>query len=1042
MKNFLSVAALLSISASILPAQTQLGTGSITGTVIDPSGQVVANAAITVTNVDTAARREIASSSNGSFTVPVLPPGNYKLHIVKAGFSALDESGIAVAVGGAATVYAKLQIGQTTDTVTVTDNVLIDTTKTSESTLIDRKEIQDLPINGRRVDQFALLSNGVARTGTFGLLSFHGQSGNFVNYLIEGNDDNQSYFSEPRGRTRIASSVSSNAVQEFEVGRGAYAAEFGRSAGGAINTVIRSGSNGLHGDGFWYYRNQDFGARDPLASVVPPESRHQFGGSISGSLIKDKLFYFGNYDQQLRDSPILIEDLDNVLTTAKPVLPANPTAAQTTQFNTDTTAFNAGYALVLSKFPNGAPGNSQSRTFNQSLSLAKVDWILNQKNTLTFYYNDLYWHGIRAIQTSLVLPNVGRNGSDDVRVHSGNARLTTSIRPNLINEFRLQLSQDFEFEFADQPPPQTTINLGSNPFSFGQATFLQRPAYPDERRYQFVDNLSWIKGAHSFKFGGEFNRAFEGINNPASFGGQYSYANTLQLGRDLINPASHSYTSFAQNFGLPGINFATIDYALFAQDQWKISRKLTLNYGLRWDYQQLPSPLFPNLAIPETGKFNHEHTAFGPRAGAAYDLNGNGKTVLRAGYALYYARIPNGIFENALAQTGAVDPTRATIGITFQPTDVGAPNYPNIYSSLPAVAIGATSVERLASNYKRPRIQDFNFGIERQIANNLVVSASYIHSYGDHLELRYDANLPATPNFTRTYQLADGTTFQVPFVAGITKTAAGVTQSINLSRPNSGFGAINVDSSQGQSWYNAMFLELKRRYTNGVLFTVSYTLAKAENLVGSGDGTGSAADGAFGGGTPRNQYNLGSNRGIAPTDQRQRLVTSFVYEPHYKFLKRLRLSGIYVAESGRGLAEQVSVPSLPFIGPDGATYNGFGGLLGQGSGGDRNLLPTVTRNTLTSPNNFRVDLRLARDFKITERLFGEVILEGFNVLNHSNYNGTNNTQYTAAAPSAAATIATPIQLVANTSFNQPNNDGSQPDGTNARRLQVSVRFRF
>ena len=210
------------------------------------------------------------------------------------------------------------------------------------------------------------------------------------------------------------------------------------------------------------------------------------------------------------------------------MLPANPTAAQNSQFNTDNTAWNAGYALVLSKFPNGAPGNSQSRTFNQDLSLAKVDWVLNPANTLTVYYNDLYWHGIRAIQTSLVLPNVGRNGSDDVRIHSGNARLTSTIRPNLINEFRLQLSQDFEFEFADQPPPQTTISLGSNPFSFGQATFLQRPAYPDERRYQFVENLSWIHGAHSFKFGGEVNRAFEGINNPASFGGQYTYANTLQ----------------------------------------------------------------------------------------------------------------------------------------------------------------------------------------------------------------------------------------------------------------------------------------------------------------------------------------------------------------------------------------------------------------------------------------------------------------------------------------------------------------------------------
>ncbi len=1038
-----------SLCVSSLLAQSQLGTGSITGTVLDSSGQSVANAAIMVRNLETQLARATASSATGAFSVPVLPVGLYLVRVSREGFRTTEQKDVAVSVGASATVIARLEVGLVTESITVTDSILIDTSKTAETDLVDRRQIQDLPINGRRVDQFALLSPGIARDGRFGLLSFHGASGNFNNYLIEGNDDNQAYFSEPRGRTRIASSVSANAVQEFQVGKGAFSAEFGRASGGSINTVIRSGGNRLHADGFYYYRDQNFQARDPLASIRPPENRKQFGGSIAGPAIHDKLFFFANYDQQLHDFPILIEDLNGVLTSGRPSLPANATQTQQDQYAIDLKAFQIGSAFLKSKFPNGAPGNTQTRNLNQYLGLLKADYLLNPSNTLSLFYNHLTSSGIRAIQSSLVLPNVGRNGTDDVRVDSLNARLTSTFGGSRVNEFRTQYGRDFEFEFADQPPPQTTINFGGNPFSFGRATFLQRPAYPDERRYQFIDNYSWNVHGHIFKFGGEVNRVHDGVDNPGLFGGQYTYATALAIGRDLVDPTARNYTSYNQNFGVSGIPFATVDTALFIQDQWKIRRRLTLNYGVRYDYQFVPAPVNPNPAIPQSLSIPTDHKAFGPRAGAAWDIAGNGKTVLRGGYALYYARTPNGLIENALAQTGLSDPSKVLIALSFQPTDPTGPLYPAILPSIPASAAASGSVFRLDSSFRQARIQDFNVAMERQLGKDVVLSASFIHTSGDRLETSFDANLP-NPGFTRTYQLPDGSSFQVPYVAGVIRTAAGINQSNNLSRPNPGFGAITVANSLGKSWYNAMFLEVKKHYSRNWLFTAGYTLAKAESLTGGGaDGGGSGVEGAFGGGSFADQFNLSNNRGTASTDQRHRLVLNGVWEPKLtsrgagaKLINGIRFSSIFSAESGRPISAILNIPSLPFLGADGNTWNGYSGLRGQGAGSDRNQLPTIERNSIYGAPNYRVDLRVARDFRVRERAVFEVIGEAFNLLNRTNFNGYFNTIYTAGATTNTTLQNTPVVLTAASNFKVANNDGSAPDGTNARRLQVSFRFRY
>jgi hypothetical protein len=271
-------------------AQTQLGAGAISGIVQDASGAMVGGAQVTIEEVSTGLVRQVKSGAAGQFLAPVLPTGTYRLRVAKMGFSTLQQDGIAVDVGATANIVCTLKVGDVSETVVVKATAAINPTETDISSLVDASEIRDLPINGRRYYDFALLTPGVTRDGILGLLSFRGTSGNFDNYMVEGNDDNQAYFSENRGRYRTPSTVSANAVEEFQVGQGAYLAEFGRATGGSVNMVLRSGTNLFHADGFYYYRDQNFGARDPLATVKPPERRQQLGGSVSGPIHANKLF--------------------------------------------------------------------------------------------------------------------------------------------------------------------------------------------------------------------------------------------------------------------------------------------------------------------------------------------------------------------------------------------------------------------------------------------------------------------------------------------------------------------------------------------------------------------------------------------------------------------------------------------------------------------------------------------------------------------------------------------------------------------------------
>src|SRR5436190_2939780 len=401
----------LALSAVALAQSTT--TGAIGGVVTNPNKEVVSGAAVSVKNIGTNKEDSATTDDTGRFKVANLQPGNYSVTVSSSGFSPLTAENVTVEIGRETNLELALAVGPVTGQVDVTAEApVINTTQQDFSTNINQTSINELPINGRRWSNFALLTPGAVPDGTFGLISFRGISGLLNNNTIDGGDNNQAFFAEERGRTRISYSISQAAIREFQVNTSSYSAEYGRSAGGVVNAVTKSGTNEFHGSAFYYQRNNKWGARNPRSFITqnisgvftpvafkPVDVRHQFGGTIGGPIVKDKAFFFFSYDQQKRNFPgvstftaldflnradtcLLTAPLGGVVTTATPLAgqtfcPAfGVTTPTATNLRTGSLATGKGLTSAqvsnVLNFLNGISGQVP-RTGNQRLFLPKVD---------------------------------------------------------------------------------------------------------------------------------------------------------------------------------------------------------------------------------------------------------------------------------------------------------------------------------------------------------------------------------------------------------------------------------------------------------------------------------------------------------------------------------------------------------------------------------------------------------------------------------------------------------------------------------------------
>ncbi len=841
----LTFMAMLLLACGVFPQSTT--DGAIGGAVTDESGAVIPNAIITTHNLGTGAASSGTTDDVGRYLITHLQPGTYSMEISASGFSVFKVTSVTVEVGRVTTVDAALGVKALTETIVATAEAPVITTDRADfSTNINNDAIDNLPINGRRWSSFALSTPGAVPDGTFGLVSFRGISGLLNNNTVDGGDNNQAFFSEEKGRTRISYSISQSSIREFQVNTSNYSAEYGRSAGGVTNAVTKSGTNRLHGEAFWFFRSSDFGAINPFAflttlqggtavttPVKPEDKRHQFGGNIGGPIIKDKLFFFFNADQQKRQFPGIANAsgpacfFAPLTTAANPNDPCNKTN-ETATLNgrgINATQANAGLAFLQS-LTGVVP-----RTGDELLLFPKIDWNISAKHHFSAEYNRMRWASPAGIQTAgVVFRGVESFGSDFVKDDTVIARLVSTVTPRMINEFRFQYGRDFEFQktqpaFPGEPvssqgiSPQITISSSAG-IVFGKPNFLDRRSYPDEQSYQFVDNFSISRGKHLFKFGGEVIRFHDVLDSLFQESGAYSYNNRADFISDyttavngLAQPACGTttkvqcYSNFVQGFGPPRFEFRTIDYGFFFQDDWRIAQRLTLNLGLRWEYEQMPSPRIPNSNLAATNSFPHDKNNFGPRVGFAWDLSGRGKSVIRGGYGIYYGRIINSTISNAITNTGV---TNGQLQFTFFPAPAGSPAYPNVVATPPSPTANAPDVVVFAANTPNPLIHQFDFVFEQQIATNTAVSASYIGSLGRNLPIFVDKNLFAPTN-TITYTFAAGApnagdTITVPLFDVPTGTPL---------RPNPMLGRITTISDRVTSKYNALVLQLNRRMTHG-----------------------------------------------------------------------------------------------------------------------------------------------------------------------------------------------------------------------------------
>jgi len=562
-KKSLVVALLLLCLPAGLLAQAVAGFGGISGVVRDASGAVVPSANVIVENASKGIRRTLTSNDAGIFAAPALVPASgYAVRVNKTGFQDFEMKDIEVQVGQNVNMNVPLAVADAATQVEVSDAApIVESTKTGISQVVNSKQIQELPINGRRVDAFALLTPAVVADGTFGLISFRGIAGGNA-FLTDGNDTTNNFYNENAGRTRISSQISQDAVQEFQVLTNGYSAEFGRASGGVINTVTRSGGNNLHGTGYWFFRNQDFNARDPYATVNPKERRDQFGGSIGGPIKKDKIFYFFNGEATRRDFPLVASltqpPLFNAAGTFVGTCAATPAQCSAAQ------DFLKRQFQVL------------DRTANSELGFAKLDFRPTERHAVSLSFNYLRWISPNGIQTQAVLNNgngVGNNANSTVRTRYGRASWTYIPTNNIVNEVRYGWFKDRLFDDVSEsliPALTGRVQISVQ----GQGNLGVADSYPrlnpSENKHQIADNLTWTVGKHTVKFGGDFVTARDYNNVLRNQNGTYSYPTFTAFAQDLTGNTTGAkrWQSYSQRFGNPIVDTTIRDFSFYVHQLW------------------------------------------------------------------------------------------------------------------------------------------------------------------------------------------------------------------------------------------------------------------------------------------------------------------------------------------------------------------------------------------------------------------------------------------------------------------------------------------
>lgn len=777
----------LIFNTSHATAQSEASTGQIVGTVKDPQGADVTGATVTVTNTATNLTQTLTTNDEGGFRAVLLPPGDYTLTVTAQGFGTLTQTGYNVEVGSSLDANIALQISAVNEEVLVT-SASVETTQVQTPTVINQTSISQLPINGRRFQDFVLLTPTAQTDPVRNQISLVGQRGINANIQIDGADYNNPFFGGIRGgeRSNAAFTFPQSGIREFQVVTSGYNAEFGRSTGGIVNAVTRSGTNAYTGEFFVVTRPDNFAHRNAFGQIAAP-TQTQYGGGVGGPIVSDKLFFFVSGERQHlgQQRAVLFDRL--------PAANPDPNTAE---------AFN---------FYSGLQG-PYSQSNEADVFLTRFDWNITDRNQFNVRYNYSINTARNAVTagTSLQATTtsaLSNNGTEGDEQHTVVGQLNSFIGPTAVNELRAQYSRENRPRTPNEISPLVNNNIGT----FGTVSFLPTTQY--DYRVQVSDSLTLARGQHSFKFGGEFNRTFAdqlfAFNQPGNFsftgigttpaditallrilsiGGTAATSTTGDPATaDPINRFDDTRVRYQRAIGNGLASLASTELAFFAQDSWRIRPNFTLNYGLRYEAQFMPEPdssnatltdLVANTNFPlgrvDPRVISDQTNQFAPRLGFAWDPFSDGKTAIRAFSGIYYARTPlislAGPINNFRTPPGDVRLALPSAGLPanldttyeqFLSIGVNLNNFP--LNALPILT--AEQVQQINSNIatatgrtfnplsgsqlvtagdelKNPRSVQFGVAVEREIASGLTVGANFDYVNTVNLNRNRDYDLP------------------------------------------------------------------------------------------------------------------------------------------------------------------------------------------------------------------------------------------------------------------------------------------------------------
>lgn len=747
-------------------AQSQASSGAIYGRILDSTGAGVPGAAVSILAAARGFERAVVTGADGFYTALLIPPGAYDVTASLAGFQTARRTGVRVTVGSNVNLVVTLQPAGVTEEVTVVaETPIIESASSVRTSTLDEEAIANLPINGRRFQDFVTLTPTVQVEPTRGQLSLAGQRGINSNISVDGADYNQPFFGGIRGgeRANFAPTIPQEAIQEFQVVAAGYTAEFGRSSGGLVNAVTKSGSNDWHASAFFLRRDKDWASQNALDQDAA-FSQNQFGGSLSGPLRKDKAFFLLAYEQQAQTNPRRVEF---------------PVLAGLTPVSTSQEAFDF-YKSNEEPFED---------TNDAKLFLARIDYQLNPSNRLSFRYSRGRMEALNAVSVgNSLFPNTNsaltNNGTEKDQTDTFVAQLNSTLTNRHILEVRAQYAKETRPRLSNNEEPLLTSSVGLT----GTRAFL--PTTQSDWRLQLATNLSWLAGQHTVKVGAEYNHVFAdqtfGFNQFGAYtftGATATVLDVLSVGGAVPNRLDSTAANYQRQIGNLTAEFATDEIAFFAQDSWRLRPNFTLNLGLRWEgaFNFTPEAnndfligLVKGFQFPVGRSYDPTRIAdqtnqWGPRLGFSWDPWKDGRTAVRGFAGLYFARTPlllmAGPSNNFRVPAGDLslflpfrDPKGVNntiyqqfklIGIDLNTTPLDQlPNVTPEQITQIAAALGLTpnpflgaQTIAMANDYENPRSAQFGLGVERELLRGFTVGAEGIYVKTDHLERNINVNL-------------------------------------------------------------------------------------------------------------------------------------------------------------------------------------------------------------------------------------------------------------------------------------------------------------